>query len=270
MRWGRLKAYYLVGFTGVLLLFAGSLLLHAFGRQWQWGRGDWLIGIAAWNTVLVSWILVSVEMHRRETDEERWAWVLPTGLALIGVNWLWPLAWSLALVYLHPLVALWYLDRELGCRQREWQVVYRRCLPAVPMLLGALWWLLADAAPLPGNDTLSMQITHHAGANILTGVSNRLLVASHVFLEMLHYAAWIVVIPLVGYAGVPWTMKKIPLVNRSAKWKLAIGCVLISGVVLTLVLWGGFLANYPATRDIYFAVATLHVLAEIPFLLRIL
>jgi hypothetical protein len=115
-----------------------------------------------------------------------------------------------------------------------------------------------------------MQIAHHAGASIFTGVSNRILVASHVFLEMLHYVVWIVVIPLVGYAGAPWTMKKISLVNRSAKWKIAIGCVLISGATLTLVLWGGFLADYPATRDIYFAVAALHVLAEIPFLIRML
>ncbi|MEO2031210.1 MAG: hypothetical protein ABGZ35_03900 [Planctomycetaceae bacterium] len=143
MRWGRLRAFYLVGFAGVLLLFAGSLMLPAFGRQWQWGRGEWLTGIATWNTVLVSWILIIVAMRRRETGEERWAWVLPAGLALIGVNWIWPLAWSLALVYLHPLVALWYLDRELGRGHREWQVVYRRCLPAVPLLLGLLGWLLA-------------------------------------------------------------------------------------------------------------------------------
>jgi hypothetical protein len=37
-----------------------------------------------------------------------------------------------------------------------------------------------------------------------------------------------------------------------------------------LVLWGGFVADYPLTRDIYFTVAMLHVLAEVPFLLRLL
>jgi hypothetical protein len=35
-------------------------------------------------------------------------------------------------------------------------------------------------------------------------------------------------------------------------------------------LWGAFLADYPLTRDVYFTVATLHVLAEVPFLLRLL
>jgi len=37
-----------------------------------------------------------------------------------------------------------------------------------------------------------------------------------------------------------------------------------------VALWGGFLADYPETRDIYFTVAIVHVLAEIPFLLRAL
>ena len=41
-------------------------------------------------------------------------------------------------------------------------------------------------------------------------------------------------------------------------------------VIVVLLLWGCFLANYPLTRDVYFTVALLHVLAEVPFLLRIL
>ena len=143
-------------------------------------------------------------------------------------------------------------------------------LSAVPLLLFVLWWLLADAAHLPGDDLLSLQIANHAGANILSGVSSRLLVATHVFLEMLHYAAWIVVIPLVGYAGKPWTLKKIPLANRSCGWKGAVVGILIAGAAITLFLWAGFLADYPLTRNIYFSIAMLHVLAELPFLVRLL
>ena len=45
MRWGRLQAYYVVGLGGVLALFAGSLLLPSFARQWQWGRADWNRGL---------------------------------------------------------------------------------------------------------------------------------------------------------------------------------------------------------------------------------
>lgn len=269
-RWGRLKWYYTVGLGGVLLLFAGSLLLPSVARSWQWGRGDLLIGIGAWNSALVLWIMAIAELRRRETGDDRWQWVHPIGLAIIAVNWLWPLAWSLALVYLHPIVALWFLDRELGRRRPAWQRAYRRCLPVVPLLLVALWCLLAGAADLPGDDLLSLQIANHAGASVLTGVSSRVLVASHVFLEMLHYVAWILVIPLIGYAGTPWTLKKIPLAGRSRVWKRAVAGVLIAGVAVTFALWAGFVADYPLTRDVYFSVAILHVLAEVPFLLRLL
>ena len=36
------------------------------------------------------------------------------------------------------------------------------------------------------------------------------------------------------------------------------------------MLWLAFLANYPVTRDVYFTLAMMHVLAEAPFLLRAL
>jgi hypothetical protein len=35
-------------------------------------------------------------------------------------------------------------------------------------------------------------------------------------------------------------------------------------------LWTGFSINYAAMRDVYFAVAIAHVLAEAPFLLRMI
>jgi hypothetical protein len=36
------------------------------------------------------------------------------------------------------------------------------------------------------------------------------------------------------------------------------------------MLWFGFSVDYATTRDIYFTVAIAHVLAEAPFLLRML
>jgi hypothetical protein len=46
--------------------------------------------------------------------------------------------------------------------------------------------------------------------------------------------------------------------------------VVLLGLAIMLILWGAFLADYPATREVYFTVAMLHVLAEVPFLLRLL
>jgi hypothetical protein len=57
----------------------------------------------------------------------------------------------------------------------------------VPVLLGVLWWQLYNSPSLPGNHLLTSRIAAHAGANLLSGISSRLLVATHVFLEVLHY-----------------------------------------------------------------------------------
>ena len=46
--------------------------------------------------------------------------------------------------------------------------------------------------------------------------------------------------------------------------------LLVAGAFVVALLWLCFLADYATTRDIYFTVATAHVLAEVPFLLRTL
>src|SRR5438132_671850 len=87
----------------------------------------------------------------------------PLGFS-IALVWLIPQAWDLALVYLHPCVALIFLDRELARRNHAWKRAYRCCLAAVPLLLAFLWWKLADTPSLPGDDALTVRITRHAGA----------------------------------------------------------------------------------------------------------
>ena len=52
--------------------------------------------------------------------------------------WAEPFALSVALVYLHPLMALWLLDRELRRSHPAWRPAYHVCLLAVPLLLVAL------------------------------------------------------------------------------------------------------------------------------------
>jgi hypothetical protein len=189
---------------------------------------------------------------------------------LVALAWLRPTAWDLGLVYLHPLVALVFLDRELAIHRPQWQRTYRRLLVALPLALAGLWWHLADAPSLPGSDALTVRITSHAGANILSGVSSHLLVATHTFLEMLHYGVWLVAIPLVSLRRLPWRIASVPLARRSRAWHVAIVGLLAIGALAVIGFWAGFLADYPRTRDVYFTVAMLHVLAEVPFLLRLL
>jgi hypothetical protein len=269
-RWGPLAGYFTTGIAGVLLLTAGIAAIPRIANMLSLGADGWLAAIAVWNTALIGWVVALILMRSRQNPRRNWNLALPIGLVLIALNWLWPLGWSVALVYLHPLVALWFLDREIGRMQPAWQSAYRGCLLLIPLAILVLAWNLASAPDLPGDDWLSRQIARHAGAGILDGVSTHLLVAVHTFLEMLHYGVWIVAIPLVSVRMAPWQLDNVPLARRSTAWRWVVYSAIAAGVLVMLVIWGGFVADYPLTRDIYFTVAMLHVLAEVPFLLRLL
>jgi hypothetical protein len=117
---------------------------------------------------------------------------------------------------------------------------------------------------------LSWRITEHAGAGILTGVSSRLLVATHVFLETIHYGVWLVLIPLTGMGASLVRTNRIPLAAHREGWPRAVRAALVLGLLAVVLLWAGFSLDYTRARDIYFTVAMAHVLAEAPFLIRLL
>ena len=97
-----------------------------------------------------------------------------------------------------------------------------------------------------------------------------MLVSTHVFLELLHYGVWIVALPLIGATGAIWNVKTIPIASHSRGFPKLIGAILVCGFFAVALLWLGFSANYTLTRDIYFTIAMAHVLAEAPFLLRMI
>jgi hypothetical protein len=166
-------------------------------------------------------------------------------------------------------VSLVFLDRALG-RRPAWRAGYRAFLVCLPLLVAVLWLRLAHAPPIAGDDGLTLRITEHAGASLLPGVSSHLLVATHTFLEAIHYGVWIVVIPLVGFRTSILRFDAIPLARRSARWSTAVRAALVAGVGAVVVLWVCFVADYPTTRDVYFTLAIAHVLVEAPFLVRLL
>jgi hypothetical protein len=291
-RWGRLRGYFLFAFAGILGLTAFQVFLTLSYNSLDWTnrstatyeRNSQFVfnASAAWNTALVLWIAALVHLRSGQNPRRDWSWIWPVSFLLIALTWLDPFLWGMGLVYGHPLVAFWVLDRELKRSRPQWRPAYHLVLCAVPVLLGVLWWRLAGSPDLPGTDmmsmrlensptmrSLTMRIADHAGDGIVKGVSTHLLVSTHTFLEMLHYGVWVVVIPLVAYRTRPWKLD-IPLARRSPAWKRGLLIVLGVGVGVVLLLWGCFLADYPLTRDVYFQVALLHVLAEVPFLLRAL
>lgn len=274
-RWGVLRAFFLTAIGGVVTLTAAYIAIPVLSRQFDWSGTAITYASATWNSALVLWIAFLVVLRNRQKARgvaRPGDWYLPMSIALllVGGVWIYPAAWDVAIVYLHPLIALAFLDREIARQRPAWQRVYRRCLLAIPVALVVLWWQLVDSPPLAGNDLLTMRITRHAGAEVLTGISSHALVATHTFLEMIHYGVWIVAMPLVALRAAPWDWAATPLARRSPSWKTLVMAAGLAGLVLVLALWGAFLVNYPLTRDVYFTVAIGHVLAEASFLLRLL
>jgi len=267
-RWGPLRGFFLTAIVGVLMLTLGFALLPHLGRAGRWTSAHWDIASATWNSVMIAWISALIVMRSQQHPRRDWNWALPICLTLIAGVWLWPQPWELAMVYLHPLVALWFLDRTLARRRPQWRAAYRATLLLIPIALLLIWLRASDAPPLVGQDMLALRITHHAGAGLLTDVSPWALVATHTFLEMLHYGVWIVAVPLVGLRAWPTTLGSVPLARRSYSWRWGVRGVLAVGAIVVLGLWASFLSDYSMTRDVYFTIAIAHVLAEVPFLLR--
>jgi hypothetical protein len=270
-RFGRSRNFFALAFAGIFLLTVAYASLPLLYYTNVWSGSNWPEAIATWNTFLLLWLGALVLMRGRQNSRRDWFWALPVTFALCAMNWLGPDLFSLAIVYLHPLVALWFFDRHLRRTRPEWLRVYRRCLIVLPFLVVGMLWHLARTPSLADDNGLFWRITQHAGAELLPNVSSHLLVSMHVFLELLHYGVWIVALPLIGATGAVWSVKTIPLARDQRRdWPRLIGAVLVCGLLLVALLWIGFSTNYAVTRDVYFAVAIAHVLAEAPFLLRMI
>jgi hypothetical protein len=269
-RWGKSRLFYAVGLGGVALLTIAYISLYALGQSRYLNEATWMLSIAVWNTCLILWVCALLYLRGGERRGRDWSWTFVAGFALCSLAWFAPLLFSLSLVYLHPLIALLFFDRQLKRSRPQWQKTYRLCLLALPVVLVLLWTQLARTSPLPDADELSWRITQHAGAGILTNVSSHLLVATHVFLETIHYGVWLVLIPLAGLGTSVWRTNRIPLATHRKGWPRAVRAALLLGLFVVLVLWAGFFLDYTRTRDIYFALAMAHVLAEAPFLIRLL
>ncbi len=273
-RAGKLWGFFAVSAIGIVGLTAAYAAIPALLSYLDSDLAGGLYAI--WSTVFLFWIAQLVWMRARTNPRFDGGWVWPLALFITAGVWLNPLALPVALVYLHPLMALWLLDRELARSRPHWRRAYWCAVAVVPLMLGVLWVRYHDApepleagslafAPRPVS---SETLADHAGAWFLPGVSPHFLIAAHAFLEMVHYGVWVVLIPLIGMRSRPWNLTTIPAARRSANWARGVAALLLFGLLIVLVLWVCFGLDYPTTRHVYFTVAMLHVLAEVPFLLR--
>jgi hypothetical protein len=270
VRFGRSRNFFLTAFAGlgVLTLTYISLpfLYNATSEE------AWYLVLASWNTALLFWLALLIWLRSKQKPRANWKWTIPVALALCSLNWLGPDLFSLAIVYVHPLIALWFLDRHIRRTRPEWTRVYRRCLWLVPVALALMIWQLSQTTPLADDNGLLWRITQHSGAELLPQVSSHMLVSVHLFLEMLHYGVWIIALPLIGRIGSArfWEVRTVPIARHPKGFPRIVAGMLIVGLMAVGVLWFGFSVEYATTRDVYFTVAIAHVLAEAPFLLRML
>ena len=269
VRFGRSRNFFVTAFTGLLVLTVAYISLPVFYDATASLDSSGRMVLATWNTLLLFWLGLLVWQRSKQKPRSKWGWLLPLALALCSLNWLAPDFFSLAIVYVHPLVALWFLDRHLLRTRPAWSRVYRRCLCVLPLVLAGMIWQLSQTPALPDDNGLFWRITQHSGSQLLTGVSSHMLVSVHLFLEMLHYAVWIVALPLLGPLAF-WNMKTVPAARHPRGFPKLIAGFLILAIAFVVALWFGFSFDYATTRDIYFTVAIAHVLAEAPFLLRML
>ncbi len=268
--WGKSRLYYTLGIGGVIALTAGYILIYFGSGNWLWSAANWDFAVSAWNTAFVLWVGTLFYLRGRQKPQTDWSWAFAVAFLSAAFVWLAPTLFSLSLVYLHPFIALWFLERQIRRTRPEWLRAYHFCLLTIPFFIAGLYLLFANVPDLSGETMLFRRITQHAGSGILTNLSSHFLVAAHVFLETIHYTVWILLIPLADRRAVPWRVREIPLAARDKGFpKLAAG-ILAIGVLLVFALWLGFSVNYETTRDVYFAFAIAHVLAEFPFLVKML
>lgn len=308
VRFGRSRNFFLTAFAGIAFLTLTYVALPVLYSFNVWPDSAWPTILASWNTLLLLWLAVLVQLRGRQKPKRDWSWTIPVALGLSSLNWLAPEFFSLGIVYLHPLVALWFLDRHLQRTRPEWLRAYRRCLCVLPLLLAGMFWQLSRTPALADDNGLFWRITQHAGAQLLPNISSRVLVAVHVFLEMLHYGVWLIALPLIARPAKQATggrrqehsarsggrsrrqgqvisvsaystcrlllrsaaFRAVPLARHPRGFPKLVATALAFGVFLVAVLWFGFSVDYATTRDVYFTVAIAHVLAEAPFLLKML
>ena len=269
-RFGKSRNFFVTAFAGLGVLTISYVSLPFLYEHVNWSGESWLIVLASWNTLFLLWLAALIYLRNKQRRTADWTWTMPVVLALAALNWLRPEFFSLALVYIHPLVALWFLDRQLKRARPDWVSTYRRCLCLLPVIIVAMIWRLSQTTSLADDNGLFWRITQHSGAELLPQVSSHLLVSVHLFLEMLHYAVWIIALPLISTSARFWDVKTVPVARHVRGFPRLVAGLLVLGLAAVVFLWLSFSIDYSTTRDIYFTIAIAHVLAEAPFLLRMI
>ena len=133
VRWGKSKFYYSFGIGGVIVLTAAYLAIYFAFDNWLWSLTDFPTLVSVWNTAFVLWVGALIYRHGRQKPRADYGWIFAPAFLLCAFVWLAPQYFSLSLVYLHPFVAMYFLERQMRRTKKDWLGAYRLCLLTIPV-----------------------------------------------------------------------------------------------------------------------------------------
>jgi hypothetical protein len=266
------RPFFALSFIGLGLFTAGyvalmlAMLFHCI--EWETGRtlySVWGSGIALWAGCLYAQRL-AVEPIRDRFIRAKVTAAFLAAAAISVFAFFQPIYFAIALVYAHPLISLTLLDAEIGRSRPRWRIAYRCALALIPLVIGAFWLTLHDI-DFPVQGDLAAHIVEQTGAPVLSALSSRFLLSTLVFVDLLHYAVWLIAIPNWSAGWNRWNVTvQPPVVTRFPALSRPLQVTLTLLAILLIGLWFCFATDYIHTSQIYFVLAIAHVLAEISFL----
>lgn len=264
-RFGPFRPFFLTSFSGVLLLGALEVSMLFVNRQHLISAEVSRSLLLVFNELLILWGLVLYHLRHkgRETQIYFSLWI---SLVCSLSNLMSPQMFFALLSYVHCLAGLWIFDRELRRTRKNWLSAYHRCLWFVPLCVVAL--VLALNGRVSDSDATNHLLSNaNAGFRIFPAQLQSTCVALYGFLQAVHYGIWILALPLATNCFKRWRIAHMPVARNRPMLAWALGALSVAGALLAMPsLWLGFALSYDLTNELYMAVATLHVLAELPFL----
>ena len=136
--------FYSVGIGGVIVLTSAYLTIYYGSGNWLWGAEKWQTTVSIWNTLFILWLGTLFYIRGKQKANSDWTLAFAVAFLLAALAWLVPAYWSLSLVYLHPFVAMWFLERQIRRTRQEWLKAYHFCLASIPVFLAILWLILVS------------------------------------------------------------------------------------------------------------------------------